>query len=92
MDGLVRTTVAEVEAAMGSSATYSAGPASDGMSVQVRWYPSGASIAARTRAAYALISRLNAAGLWVADTETYWNAQAADLLADGKPVWIGRIA
>jgi hypothetical protein len=62
------------------------------MSVQLRWYPPDGSAGTRIRAARELIGRLKAAGYWVADTGTYWNAHVHDLMADGKPVWVGRAA
>jgi hypothetical protein len=90
MNDLARTTVAEVKAAMGSMAAYSAELASDGMSVEVRLFLPDASAGTHLRSAFEVIDRLNDAGFWTADTETYWTANVADRLADGKPVWVGR--
>lgn len=91
MDGLIKTEVADVEAVLGR-AWCTAEPAADGMSVEVQMYGLEGSAGKRLRAASEMIDRIRAAGYWVADTGTYWSATAADLIADGKPVWVGRTA
>lgn len=91
MDGLVKTEVAEVEAVLGRR-RYSAAPAADGMSVEVRVYGLEGPAVKRLHAAFEVTDRLRAAGYWVADTGTYWSADVCDIIADGKPVWVGRAA
>lgn len=91
MDGLVKTSVAEVTNVIGGMGQYSADPASDGMSVEVRWFPpSHLTAGQRVTEAYALIRRLIVAGFWVADKTSYWSGNISDVLADGQPAWIGR--
>jgi hypothetical protein len=91
MDGLVKTGVADVASVL-EGTHWSADPASDGMSVEVRLFLPDASAGTHLRSAFEVIDRLSDAGFWTADTETYWTANVADRLADGKPVWVGRYA
>ncbi len=88
MAASIATLEAEVRRILGRN--YTVKPASDGTSVEVRSFAPRRNVHGALNEAFAAMDRLKAAGMWAAEPETYWNADVANLMAEGHPFWVGR--